>query len=237
MKALVPLERVVYILQDDTSVRWSANELVDWLNDAQVATQALRPDSTEEMTSIPMVPGSYQDLSQRSADLLNPSTKLIKVTRNMAIEGRRRAVRLVSRQLMDAVKPDWESSPPATDAVNYMTDPNLPNCFWVYPPAPVPSATVPAMMCEVQYSATPTPIQPMLLPDKTWRDIVGDLSVKDRFMQPLVDFILYRAYLKDSEYGGNGARAQTHFQMFQNALMADQQGTMLAQPKAKETTM
>jgi hypothetical protein len=237
MKAIVPLERVVYILQDDTSVRWTANELVDWLNDAQVACQALRPDSTEEVTSIELVPGAFQDLGQRSAALLNPSTKLIGVTRNTAIEGRRRAIRLVSRQLMDAVLPNWESSAPATDAVNYMTDPNLPNVFWVYPPAPVPSAQFPAMMVEVQYSATPTPIQPMNLAGKTWRDIVGDLSVKDRFMQALVDFVLYRAYLKDSEYGGNGARAQTHFQMFQNALMADQQGTMLAQPKAKEATM
>jgi hypothetical protein len=231
------LERVVFILQDDTSVRWTPNELVDWLNDAQTATQALRPDSTEEKTSIECVPGAFQDLGERSADLLNPSTKLIKVTRNTAIEGRRRALRLVNRQLLEAVKPDWETSPPATDAVNYMTDPNMPNAFWVYPPAPVASPTVPAMMVEVEYSATPTPIDKMNLDDKTWKDIKGNLSVKDRFMIPLVDYILYRAYLKDAEYGGNGARAQTHFGQFQNALMADQQGTMAAQPKAKEVTM
>lgn len=230
-------ERVVFLLQDDTSIRWTANELVDWFNDAQTSTQALRPDSTEEFTSIQLVPGSYQDLSQRSADLLNPSTKLIKITRNTAIEGRRRVIRLVPRQVMDVVKADWESSPPATDAVNYMTDPNLPNVFWVYPPAPVPSPQVPAMMVEVFYSATPTPLDPMNLASKTWRDIKGALSVKDRFMIPLVDYILYRAYLKDAEFGGNGSRAQTHFQQFQNALQADQQGTMLAQPKAKESTM
>jgi hypothetical protein len=237
MLATVPLERVVYILQDDTSVRWSANELVDWLNDAQTAAHILRPDATEEMTSITLVPGSFQDLGLRSLDLLNPSTKLIKVTRNTAIEGRRRAIRLVPMQLMDVVKPDWETSAPATDCVNYMTDPNLPNCFWVYPPAPVPSPTLPAMMVEVQYSATPTPLAPITLANQTWRNIVGNLSVKDRFMQALVDFVLYRAYLKDAEYGGNGARAQVHFQQFQNSLMADQQGTMAAQPKTKETTL
>lgn len=237
MKALVPLERVVYILQDDASVRWSANELVDWLNDAQTSAHILRPDATEQTTSLTMVPGSLQNLEARSSELLSPSTKLIRVTRNMALEGRRRAVRLVPRQIMDVVKPDWESAAPATDAVNYMTDPNLPNCFWVYPPAPVPSALVPAMMLEVQYSATPMLIQPMNEPDKTWKDIAGDITVKDRFMQALVDFVLYRAYLKDAEYGGNGARAQTHFQLFQNMLMADQQGTMSAQPKAKEATL
>src|SRR5579864_468359 len=220
------LQRVMWILQDDTSVRWTANELVDWVNEAQTAMQALRPDSTEEKTSITLVPGAFQDLDQRSADLLHPSTKLLKVTRNTAIEGRRRALRLVPRQLLEAVKPDWETSPPATDAVNYMTDPNMPNAFWVYPPAPVPSPQVPAMMVEVEYSATPTPIQPMNLAGKTWRDIIGNISVKDRFIIPLVDYILYRAYLKDAEYGGNGARAQTHFSQFQNALMADQQGTM-----------
>ena len=232
-------ERVVFLLQDDTSIRWTANELVDWFNDAQTSTQALRPDSTEEFTSIQLVPGSYQDLSQRSADLLNPSTKLIKITRNTAIEGRRRVIRLVPRfQVMDVVKANWESSPPATDAVNYMTDPNLPNVFWVYPPAPVPSPQAArddggGVLFRHAHAAGPD--------EPCGQDVARratiNFSVKDRFMIPLVDYILYRAYLKDAEFGGNGSRAQTHFQQFQNALQADQQGTMLAQPKAKESTM
>ena len=231
-KATDVLQRVVWLLQDE-SIRWTAAELVQWLNDAQTAMQGLRPDTTETITSMVLSPGAYQDLADHVNDLPEPPAKLMKVSRNMSVEGRRRAVRLVSRDIMDVTKPDWESSPPATDCVNYMTDPNLPSVFWVYPPAPVPSAQVPAMMVEVYYSAKPDVLD-LPAADKTWKDTQGDLSVKDRFAMILVDYVLYRAFMKDAEFGGNGARAKTHFDLFQGALQADMQGTLVAQPSTKQ---
>lgn len=228
------LQRVVWLLQDE-SVRWSAAELVTWLNDAQTAMQALRPDSTETVTSIALQPGAFQNLMVFVDNLPAPPVKIFRVSRNMAPEGRRRNIRLVSREIMDVTRPDWESATPATDAVNYMTDPNLPASFWVYPPAPVPSDTTPAMVVEVYYSAKPIALDPPG-EDKTWHDTVGDLSVRDRLAFILVDYVLYRAFMKDAEFGGNGARAQTHYELFQNALIVDAQGTMVAQPKTKTPT-
>ncbi len=232
-KAFDVLQRVIWILQDDTSVRWSAAELTQWLNDGQTAMQALRPDTTEVIASVALSPGSLQSLYDYTNALPQPPVKLMKVSRNMALEGRRRAVRLVSRDIMDVVKPDWQSVPPATDCVNYMTDVNLPAAFWVYPPAPVPSAQVPAMMVEIHYSAMPVKLD-LPAAGATWQDIKGDLSVRDRFAMVLVDYVLYRAYLKDAEFGGNGSRSKTHFDLFQSALMADVQGTMVAQPSTKQ---
>lgn len=233
-KATDVLQRVIWQLQDDDSVRWTAAELVEWLNDGQTAMQVQRPDTTEVITSLILNPGSYQNLADSSFNLPEIPAKLMKVSRNTSLEGRRRAIRLVSRDLMDVVKPDWESSPPATDCVNYMTDPNLPAVFWVYPPAPVPSALAPAMMVEVYYSAKPVVLEKPA-PDKTWKDTQGDISVRDRFAMVLVDYVLYRAYMKDSEFGGNGSRAKTHFDLFQQALQADMQGTLVAQPSTKQT--
>jgi hypothetical protein len=232
-KATDVLQRVIWLLQDDESKRWSAAELTQWLNDGQTAMQALRPDVTETITSLTLAPGALQNLYDHESVLPEPPVKLMKVTRNTSVEGRFRAIRLVSRDVMDVVKPDWQSASPATDAVNYMTDPNLPAVFWVYPPAPVPSAQVPAMMVEIHYSARPNALD-LPAPDKTWKDVQGDISVRDRFAMVLVDYVLYRAYMKDAEFGGNGSRAKTHFDLFQSALMADVQGTLVAQPKTRE---
>ncbi|HEY6509738.1 MAG TPA: DUF6682 family protein [Vicinamibacterales bacterium] len=234
-KATDVLQRVVWLLQDE-SIRWSAAELVTWLNDAQTAAQALRPDVTEVIASVTLSPGALQSLYDYDAALPQPPVKLMKVTRNTSLEGRRRAIRLVSREIMDVVKPDWQSAPPATDAVNYMVDVNLPAAFWIYPPAPVGTdPKMPAMSVEIHYSAAPRRLDPPA-PDKTWADTLGDISVRDRFAMVLVDYVLYRAYMKDAEFGGNGSRAKTHFDLFQSALMADVQGTMVAQPTAKQAT-
>jgi hypothetical protein len=226
------LQRVVWLLQDEDSKRWTAAELVQWLNDGQTAMQALRPDVTEVISSFDCQPGAMQSLYANAANLPEPPVKLMKVSRNLSVEGRFRAIRLVSRDMMDVVRPTWQSDAPTTDCVNYMVDANLPAVFWVWPPAPVPSAQVPKMMLEIHYSAEP---KKLTLPaaDKTWRDVQGDISVRDRFAMILPDYILYRAFMKDAEFGGNGARSKTHFDLFQGSLMADVQGTLLAQPTAK----
>jgi hypothetical protein len=155
------------------------------------------------------------------------------VSRNLSLEGRFRAVRVVSRSMMDVVRPTWQSDQPSTDCVNYMVDDNLPAAFWVWPPAPAQDdPTIPAMMVEIHYSAAPKVLD-LPAADKTWRDVQGAISVRDRFAMVLPDYVLYRAYMKDSEFGGNGSRSKTHFDLFQGQLMADVQGTLLAQPTAK----
>jgi hypothetical protein len=233
-KATDVLQRVVWLLQDE-SIRWTAAELVQWLNDGQTAMVALRPEVTEVIASVTLSPGALQSLYDYTPALPQPPVKLMKVTRNTSLEGRRRAIRLVSREIMDVTKPDWQSAPPATDAVNYMVDVNLPAAFWIYPPAPVPSVQVPAMSVEIHYSAEPKALD-LPAADKTWKDTQGDISVRDRFAMVLVDYVLYRAFMKDAEFGGNGARSKTHFDLFQGQLMADIQGSMVAQPKAKAPT-
>jgi hypothetical protein len=40
----------------------------------------------------------------------------------------------------------------------------------------------------------------------------------DIYANCLLDYILYRAYQKDSEYAGNAQRSMMHYQGFSNAL-------------------
>ena len=73
-KATDVLQRVVWLLQDE-SIRWSAAELVTWLNDAQTAAQALRPDVTEVIASVTLSPGALQSLYDYDAALPQPPVK------------------------------------------------------------------------------------------------------------------------------------------------------------------
>ena len=56
------IHRATDLLQDQTSVRWPANELVRWLNDAQRAIVKVRPDAMNTTATMTLVAGSRQDL-------------------------------------------------------------------------------------------------------------------------------------------------------------------------------
>ncbi|PJC11729.1 MAG: hypothetical protein CO066_14080, partial [Comamonadaceae bacterium CG_4_9_14_0_8_um_filter_60_18] len=91
------IHRATDLLQDQTSVRWPANELVRWLNDAQRAIVKVRPDAMNTTATMTLVAGSRQDLD--NASLTPPPAKLIEITRNMAATSTKGAVRLVPRQI------------------------------------------------------------------------------------------------------------------------------------------
>ena len=44
------------------------------------------------------------------------------------------------------------------------------------------------------------------------------IYIDDIFANALIDYTLFRCYLKDAEFAGNSARAGTHFQLFSNSL-------------------
>ena len=60
----------------------------------------------------------------------------------------------------------------------------------------------------------------------TIADYVTDvqaLPLDDSYMNPLLDFMLYRAYSKDADYAQNAQRAMGHLEVFQMALGAKTQ--------------
>ena len=52
----------------------------------------------------------------------------------------------------------------------------------------------------------------------------------DIYANALINFALYRAYLKDSEYAGNQQRAASHFQLFVSSITAGGTAQVNAQP-------
>lgn len=208
------IRRVVETLQDNTSIRWPVNELVRYMNDGQREIVLYRPDSMVTNGTLALVAGTKQSLPANGS-------KLIEVVRNST--GNKRSVRLANREILDAQTPGWHALTGSAEVLHYMFDPRDPKVFYVYPPATA-SASL-----EIVYSALPTDVTEPA-DGAIWSDVTGNISVPDIYGNVLQDYILYRAYSKDSEYAGNGPRAQAHYAAFANALGIEIKATVAVGP-------
>lgn len=207
------IRRVVDTLQDPTSVRWPVPELVRYLNDGQREIKLHRPDTVRKTGDIPLVAGSRQSLPPNS-------DKLIEVWQNKASL---HAVQMVDRRILDDQTPGWHALPGSSNILHYTYDARVPTEFFVYPPALAGTVLVGA------YSVNPTDIAEPA--DGAMHDaVVGDIQVIDSLSNCLQNYVLARCYMKDSEYAGNGGRAQAHYAMFADALGIEIKGTVGVMP-------
>lgn len=205
------------ILQDATSIRWPADELVRWLNAGQREIMLHRPDAFNKTAVIDCVPGTKQSIPSDGA-------KLIEVQRNGGSAPF--AVRLCEREILDAQMPGWHTVTPAQRIVHFMYDPREPRSFWVYPPAAA-GATL-----EINYSASPAEITAPAS-GANYDAVTGNLAVNDIYANALLDYILYRAFSKDAEYAGNATRGVAHYSAFANALGIEIKATMGVAPTSR----
>ena len=210
------LQRVVITLQDTNAIRWTTSELVRYLNDGQRDITTVRPDATSTTVTLALAAGARQTLPSAGA-------KLLEVIRNTS--GAKRAIRLTSRVILDAQNPDWYSKTGTTDIRHYTYDSREPRTFYVYPPAASTGASV-----ELIYSAYPTDItEPSA--GALYTSVTGNISVADIYVNALVNYILYRAYSKDSENALNAQLATSFYQLYQNLLGVELSGTTGVAPK------
>lgn len=221
------VQRAVQVLQDTTSVRWPVDELVRWLNDGQREIVLFRPDSNSKVATGTLAVGTRQDMTTMTGVSSNNPAKLIRVIRNMAATSAKKAVRLVEREILDSQNPGWHAATGSVDVVHYIFDEDDPRAFYVYPPA-----TALAQL-EILFSAYPIDVAAPTGSDYT--GVTGNIGVADIYGNALLDYILYRAYLKDSEYAGNAQRAVAHYTALANSLGIELKGTLMVSPNAQAT--
>lgn len=210
------VRRAVDTLQDTTSVRWPIPELVRYLNDGQREVVLYRPDASVTNATVNCVAGSKQSLPADGA-------KLIEVIRNAAAESDKKAVRMVNREILDAQLPGWHSVTGSINILHFMYDPRDPRVFYVYPPA------LNTAQLDLVYSSYPADITEPA-DGSTYADVTGNVDLPDIYGNVILDYILYRAYSKDSEYAGNAQRAAAHYGAFANALGIEIKGTTGVMP-------
>jgi hypothetical protein len=218
------IRRVEHVLQD-TNIRWPRVELQNWLNEAYMAVVLLRPDACAKSGTFTCAAGSRQVLT----DGFPSALRLLDVTRNLASASSKKVVRLVSRSVLDDQRPAWHAETPTVNIQHFTFDPRQPKEFFVYPPATT-SAQV-----EVVYADAPgmhTLTESQLDPAGSSTEVI---KLDDIYMSPLIDWILYRAYSKDAEYGANEARAAAAYQAFNAAIGAKSQTDAAASPRSAST--
>ena len=203
------INRASIILQDTSHVRFPQAELLTFFNDAQREVVMQRPDAKTVNTTLTCVAGSKQTIPTAALRLLD-------VVRNT----NGRAVTQVDRKLLDEQLPNWHETTAGSNKIeHFIYDAADPKHFYVYPQATT------AHSLEIIYSESPADISVSNFATDT-----TVISVDDVYGNSLLDYVLHRAYQKDSEYAGNQQKAMMHYQSFANSLGIKTQADMATTP-------
>lgn len=204
------LQRVTEALFDRTSVKWTVDRLVRYLNDGQRDIVTLRPDAVNTPIDHPLQPGAKQVLP-------NDGEKLIDVLANAT--GSKRACTKVDRALLDNQIPGWRGMTGATEILHWTYDPREPRAFEVFPPAAASGASL-----MIEYARRPTDIAEPAA-GSLYTAVTGNISVGDLFANALQDYILYRCHAENTAQA-QPARAQAHYAAYANALGVELKATV-----------
>jgi hypothetical protein len=189
--------RVNKLLNDSGFIRWTKEELLDYFNDAQRAIVIRRPDAyTVDVDDFACSLGTKQTLP---ADAL----RLIDITRNSsgrAIKGP------FDKTVLDDNYPNWYSGDTATEAELFIYDERNPKTFYVYP------GVVVATKLTAVYSKAPPAIT---LAQNEAQEV---MSLDDIYVNAIIEWIMYRCYMKDAEYAASPNKSMMHQNAFKTQI-------------------
>lgn len=194
-------DKASVFLADASQTRWLPSELLSWLNDGQAEICALVPNANPATSTVALVAGTKQSAP---TDTLYVNGFI----RNMGVGGTTPGgvIRQVTRNFLNSFVVGWPNATTSTTVSHVAYDPADSNVdFYVYPPQPSSGMS----SIEIVYSQVPAIIPSSGTPVITVRDI---------YANALLDYVLYRAFGKDSEYGNQSDRSQTHYKMFSQAI-------------------
>lgn len=194
-------DKASVFLADASQTRWLPSELLSWLNDGQAEICALVPNANPATSTVALVAGTKQSAP---TDALYVNGFI----RNMGVGGTTPGgvIRQVTRNFLNSFVVGWPNATTSTTVSHVAYDPADSNVdFYVYPPQPSSGMS----SIEIVYSQVPAVIASSGTPVITVRDI---------YANALLDYVLYRAFGKDSEYGNQSDRSQTHYKMFSQAI-------------------
>lgn len=173
------INRIAAQLVDINNVRWSRTSLLDWLSVGQRMIVMIQPNATNTIESIQLVAGSRQNIPANGWMLLD-------ILRNMGADGKTsgRAIRVISRKLLDNFNPTWHADAPSDPVNNYLFDQQDQMAFFVYPPSTGNN------YIEINYSALPTPLT----------SETQNIFVPDAYEEALNHYVMFRALSKNAEF-------------------------------------
>lgn len=212
VKVIDLIDRAEEILQDVTNTRWSQQTLLDYLNDAQREIVLYRPDANPVNASFTLAADSSKQTLPAAA------LRLMKVYKNLSPN--KSSIAAIDRAVLDDKIENWYEAT-GTAVEYYVYDGLDPKIFYVYPHTTASNATV-----ELVYSSLPSEIT--ISNFSTATDVIG---LDDIYANAILDYMLYRAYLKDTEFAGDMQKAGSFLATFQNSLGVKNQVDASAAPR------
>jgi len=220
------ISRIQDTLQDTTGVRWTEAELLRYINDAQREVVNFNPAAAADHSNVQLATGTEQSIP-------DVAMCLIKVVRNMSATGGsatgKKAIRLVDEDILNSIEPNWHDPTVTGDAAHgsvikhYIYDPDDPRRFYVYPGVKSGSNAY----VELVTARNPTDLS----------STSSTIYIDDVYGNALVDYVLYRCYMKDAEFAGNAQRAGSHYQLFMASVSGGGQSKVLLDPNSDKPGM
>jgi hypothetical protein len=182
-KARIDLVDVIVTPATD-GVRWLNADMLGYLNEAQVMVVLLKPAASIVTADVALVAGYRQAL---------PSGGLSAVRFGGNVPGGTVPAKSTP-EVMDGIMPGWRGYAAAAKVSYVLYSAAEPKIFMTYPPQPASTA----QKLEVVYVALPATISA----------ISSAITLADEYVPALIDYLLYRAFAKDSEIPDSLARSQ-----------------------------
>jgi hypothetical protein len=198
-------------------VGYNRVEEPDWIRYLNAAIRALilvRPDAGSTTDNVQLVAGVKQSIP-------TDSLRLLDITRNMGTDGATagKIITPTKRQHIDFSNLLWPAATGDIAVDNFSYDKNAPTVFYVTPPV----HAVTAVYVEMITSKLPT----------TLAATDDSMEINDLFFEPLVQYMLYKAFSADDE-DVEFQKATQYLSNFFNLLQVEQKAAHENGPEVKE---
>lgn len=214
-------------LHDEQSERWPLHELLRWVNDGMREIALLKPSAYSTTIVRALSEGTRQTVPDAYVSFLDARRNL-RSSSDTAREGGP-AVTVTDRDSLDAVNPNWHDPDykPFHKLVRHVVfDPETPREFYVYP------GNDGTGYIEIAVAREPTEADRPASNDNVITSYAFALDIQGIYKNALIDYVLYRAYSKDSDYAGSIQRAMAHYQAFANGIGVKLANEMKANPNS-----
>jgi hypothetical protein len=211
-------------LVDQGGVFWTEAEMLNYISLGYAAIITARPDANSILVTHDCVAGAIQEIptTYDGAQLLAVRRNMIKTTVDgVTTYSSGKIPRLISGDLADSIMPTWFTAPANADGQidEYIYDDRTPNTFYVYPNATANTAL------ELLLS---------VLPAKHVDPTTETIAINTRYISPLLDYVMFRAYIRDSKDTHSKQMADGYLQRFNSAMGTKVTVDAQVQPNALE---
>lgn len=182
-------------LHDISGRRYTDDDMLMWLNEAQQLLTTLKPTALIETSIEPLIPGHEQHLPCRARMLVDMGPNM-----GMDLNSPGRVPSRTTLDVMNRSKAVWPGDTSSLVVYNYAYESTDPLIFYVYPPQ---GYSAPGSI-QLRYSVIPEDID----------DLADTLELSIEYRQPLADYLISKALDSDSDSPANMAAGASYMRKF-----------------------